>query len=56
MLAGFLMLGRWLEARAKGDRNSHKKIMGLQAKTATVILNEEVEVPVEEVSSGIWCW
>ncbi|MFA5253279.1 MAG: copper ion binding protein, partial [Methanoregula sp.] len=38
MLAAFLMLGRYLEARAKGrTSDAIKKLAGLQAKTATVI-------------------
>jgi len=59
MLAGFLMLGRWLEARAKGRTGTAiKKLMGLQAKTATIIQDDENEssvetqVPVEEVRVG----
>jgi copper-(or silver)-translocating P-type ATPase len=59
MLAGFLMLGRWLEARAKGRTGTAiKKLMGLQAKTATIIQDDEDEssvetqVPVEEVRVG----
>jgi len=54
MLAGFLMLGRWMEARAKGRTGTAiKKLIGLQAKTALVI-REGVEtmVPVEEVRVG----
>ena len=51
MLAGFLMLGRWLEARAKGRTSTAiKALMDLQAKRAIVIRDgQEVEVPVEEV-------
>ena len=57
MLAGFLMLGRWLEARAKGRTGTAiKKLVGLQAKTATVIRDEgekqEIQVPVEDVLVG----
>lgn len=51
MLAGFLMLGRWLETRAKGKTSSAiKALIGLQAKTALVIRdNIEIEIPAEEV-------
>lgn len=56
MLAGFLMMGRWLEARAKGRTGTAiKKLVGLQAKTATVIGESEedgeteTQVPVEDV-------
>ncbi|EKQ54790.1 MAG: copper/silver-translocating P-type ATPase [Methanobacterium sp. Maddingley MBC34] len=59
MLAGFLMLGRWLEARAKGRTGTAiKKLVGLQAKTATILRDEgdddgvEIQVPVEEVTVG----
>ncbi|OPX57197.1 MAG: putative copper-exporting P-type ATPase A [Methanobacterium sp. PtaB.Bin024] len=55
MLAGFLMLGRWLEARAKGRTGTAiKKLVGLQAKTATIINKEGVEtqVPTEDVMVG----
>ncbi|KUK72153.1 heavy metal translocating P-type ATPase [Methanobacterium sp. 42_16] len=55
MLAGFLMLGRWMEARAKGRTGTAiKKLIGLQAKTALVLREDGVEtmVPVEEVMVG----
>jgi Cu+-exporting ATPase len=46
-----ILLGRLLEARAKGQTSEAiKKLIGLQAKTATVLVNgEEHEIPVEEV-------
>jgi Cu+-exporting ATPase len=51
MLAGFLMLGRWLEARAKGRTSTAiKALVGLQAKKALVIRDgQQVEVQTEEV-------
>jgi P-type Cu+ transporter len=58
MLAGFLMLGRWLESRAKGRTGTAiKKLVGLQAKTATVLRDDgqdhvENQVPVEDVLLG----
>jgi Cu+-exporting ATPase len=54
MLAAFLMLGRYLEARAKGRTSEAiKKLMGLRAKTATVIRNgTEAEIPIEDVAVG----
>ncbi|MBP1929372.1 Cu+-exporting ATPase [Methanolinea mesophila] len=54
MLASFLMLGRYLEARAKGRTSEAiKKLIGLRPKTATVISDEgEREVPVEDVQVG----
>jgi len=52
MLAAFLMLGRYLEARAKGrTSDAIKKLAGLQAKTATVIREgKEVEVAAEDLA------
>jgi P-type Cu+ transporter len=58
MLAGFLMMGRWLEARAKGRTGTAiKKLVGLQAKTATILRDEdensvETQIPVEDVLVG----
>ena len=51
MLAGFLMLGRYLETRAKGRTSTAiKKLVGMQAKTATVIKEgKEIQIPIEEV-------
>jgi Cu+-exporting ATPase len=51
MLAAFLMLGRYLEARAKGrTSDAIKKLAGLQVKTATVIRDgKETEIPAEDV-------
>ena len=51
MLAGFLSLGRFLEARARGRTSEAvKKLIGLQARTALVIRDdEEVEVNIEDV-------
>jgi Cu+-exporting ATPase len=49
-----ILLGRLFEARAKGQTSEAiKKLIGLQAKTARVLRNEnEQDVPVEEVESG----
>jgi len=54
MLAGFLTLGRFLEARAKGKTNlAIKKLMRLRPKTATVIRDGvESEVESEDVQIG----
>ena len=51
LLATFLTLGRYLEAKAKGKTSEAiKKLMGLQAKTATVFReNKEIEVSIEDV-------
>jgi len=49
-----ITLGKYLEAVAKGRTSEAiKKLMGLQAKTATVIRDgEELEIPVEDVAVG----
>lgn len=54
MLAGFLTLGRFLEARARGKTSeSIKKLIRLQPATATVIRNnEQIEIPVEALVKG----
>ncbi|NLZ29152.1 MAG: copper-translocating P-type ATPase [Methanomicrobiales archaeon] len=54
MLAAFLTLGRYLEARAKGrTSDAIKNLIGLRPKTATVLREErEVEVPIEDVVVG----
>ncbi len=54
MLAGFLTLGRFLEARAKGKTNTAiKKLMGLRPNKAILITDKgEVEVDIEEVKRG----
>jgi Cu+-exporting ATPase len=54
MLAAFLTLGRYLEAKAKGRTSEAiKKLIGLQVKTATVLRNgKEQDIPIEEVIVG----
>jgi Cu+-exporting ATPase len=54
LLLAFLLLGRTLEAIAKGRTSEAiKKLIGLQAKTAVVIRDgKELEVPVEDVKVG----
>jgi Cu+-exporting ATPase len=49
-----ILLGRLLEARAKGQTSEAiKKLIGLQAKTARVVREgTEVDIPVEEVGIG----
>jgi len=51
LLAAFLTMGRYLEARAKGRTSEAiKKLMGLQPKAAAVIRdNNEIEIPIEDV-------
>jgi Cu+-exporting ATPase len=57
LIVTLILLGRLLEARAKGRTNEAiKKLASLQAKTARVVrgqdLGEEVDVPVEDVRVG----
>jgi Cu+-exporting ATPase len=54
LLITFILLGRYLEAVAKGKTSEAiKKLLGLQAKTAIVVRNgKEQEIPIEEVIVG----
>jgi Cu+-exporting ATPase len=53
-IIALILLGRFLEARAKGRTSEAiKKLIGMQPKTALVIREgEEREIPVEEVQVG----
>ncbi len=53
-LITFVLLGKWLEARAKGSTSDAiKKLMGLQAKTARVVRKGQTEdIPIEKVMAG----
>ena len=53
-LIAFILLGKYLEALAKGRTSEAiKKLIGLQAKTATLIRDgKEVEVKIEDVQVG----
>jgi Cu+-exporting ATPase len=54
MIIAFILLGRYLEARAKGQTSAAiKNLIGLQPKTALVIRKgKEQEIPVEDVQVG----
>ncbi len=54
IIIGLILLGRFLEARAKGQTSEAiKKLIGMQAKTARVVRQgEELDIPVEEVVVG----
>ncbi len=54
LIVTFLLLGKYLEARAKGKTNEAiKKLAGLQSQTATVIRNgNECEIPIPQVRVG----
>jgi Cu+-exporting ATPase len=53
-LITFVILGKWLEARATSKTNDAiKKLMSLQAKTARVVRSgETVDIPIDQVKSG----
>ncbi|WP_264737674.1 heavy metal translocating P-type ATPase [Cytobacillus firmus] len=54
VLITLIILGKLFEAKAKGrSSEAIKKLMGLQAKTATVLRDgQELNLPIEEVISG----
>lgn len=54
ILIMFVLLGKWLEARAKGKASEAiRSLMQLQAKTAIVVRNgQDVEVPIVQVVAG----
>lgn len=54
VIIALILLGRMLEARAKGrTSDAIKRLIELQSKSATVIRNEtEVEIPIEAVEHG----
>ncbi len=54
VVATFILLGRFLEARARGRASDAiKKLIGLQPKTALVIRGKkEIEIPIQEVQVG----
>ena len=53
-LITFVVIGKWLEAKAKGKTSAAiKKLMGLQAKTARVIrAGITQDIPIDQVISG----
>lgn len=54
VVIGFVLLGKYLEEKSKTKTSKAlMKLIGLQAKTATVIRNnQETEVPIDEVKVG----
>ena len=54
LLITFVLLGKWLESRAKGATSEAiQKLMGLQAKTARVLRNgQAIDIPMEQVQIG----
>ncbi|MDD5040895.1 MAG: heavy metal translocating P-type ATPase [Candidatus Peribacteraceae bacterium] len=53
-LITFVLLGKWLETKAKGSTSDAiRKLMGLKAKTARVVRNGETkDIPVDDVVVG----
>ncbi len=54
LIVALILLGRWLEARAKSRTSAAiKRLMGLRAKTARVVRDgQEVDIPIEQVAPG----
>ncbi|GHT02495.1 copper-translocating P-type ATPase [Bacteroidia bacterium] len=55
VIISFILLGRLLEEKAKGNTSSAlKKLIGLQARTVTVVRekNQYVEIPIKKVIAG----
>ncbi len=54
MIIALILLGRFLEARARGQTSEAiKKLIGMQAKTAIVLREgKEQEIPIEDVQVG----
>ena len=54
VLITFVVLGKWLEARAKGhSSDAIKRLIGLKSKEATILQDgEQRRVPIEEVNVG----
>lgn len=55
VIIAFILLGRLLEERAKGNTSSAiKKLIGLQPKTVTVVKEsgEQLQMPIEQIQKG----
>jgi len=54
IIIGLILLGKWLEARAKGrTTGAIRRLVGLQAKTARLVRPDgDVDVAIEEVQPG----
>jgi Cu+-exporting ATPase len=54
VIIGLILLGRFLEARAKGQTSEAiKKLMGMAPRTARVIRDDvEIDLPIEQVVTG----
>ena len=54
IIIGLILLGKWLESRAKGrTTGAIRRLVGLQAKTARLVRpGGDVDVPIEQVQPG----
>ncbi len=54
IIVGLILLGRWMEARAKRQTaGAIRALVGLQARTARVVVGDlETDVPIEQVQPG----
>ena len=54
LIVALILLGRWLEARAKSRTSAAiKRLMGLRAKTARIVRDgQETDIPIEQVAPG----
>ncbi|MFX1328730.1 MAG: heavy metal translocating P-type ATPase [Promethearchaeota archaeon] len=54
MILTFLLIGKYFEHKTKGQASEAiKKLIGLQAKTATLLKDgKEIEIPIEEIEVG----
>jgi Cu+-exporting ATPase len=54
LIIGLILLGKWLESRAKGrTTGAIRRLVGLQAKTARLVRADgDVDVPIEQVQPG----
>ncbi len=53
IIIGLILLGRWLEARAKSQATGAiRRLIGLQAPSARLVRDDEVEIAVEDVQPG----
>ncbi len=54
IIIGLILLGKWLEVRAKGrTTGAIRRLVGLQAKTARLVRPDgDVDVPIEQVQPG----
>lgn len=54
LIIGLILMGRYFEARAKGQTSEAiKKLMGLAPRTARIVRDgQEIDIPVEDVQTG----